>query len=263
MLVYNSLILKKTITMRRKKARNKRKKKSWKAPGRPKKGKRKKKKKRDPNAIEDEYDLQKHYNSWYTDTYPYVVSCGTPYASMSIYQAAKAKAKGYTKGYPDYVEHDPRFIIQQNRDLIRIKFIPGRFIEFKTPKGKGIVSKEQTQVKKALERRGYVSEILNDYNETIEKTKQYKKEATPYYNGWITINKRNFKINIPKSTRKVTVPGRSKRIRKTSRSKSKSGRRPKVRRTISGKIRKKNKRKRGVVKKRKTVKIQQQVIIVE
>jgi len=215
--------------------------------------KRRKRAKKDKDIIEDEYDLQKSYNKWYTGSYPYVVSCGTPYANMSIFQAAKAKAKGYIKGFPDYAEYDPRLIIEYNNDYIRIKFIPGRFIEFKTPKGTGVVSKEQVLVLKGLKRRGYSTEVLNDYQMSKKRTRFYKK-GFPYYNGWITINKKDFKIRLPRSSPKIILPGRKVKKTKTRLTTGRSKRVHTIKSTNITTRRRRRRRKRKQVKRRKNVK---------
>ena len=144
----------------------------------------------------NEDQLQIKYNNWYTKKYPRTVSCGTPYAYLGPRTAAKVKAKGYKKGYPDYVEHDPRLLIKSEEDCVMIKFYPGKVNEFKTPTGKGRTSVYQADVLNNLWNRGYYSGTCNNLDKAKLATKKYK-ECIPYFRGWIKIDLITGKVEIP------------------------------------------------------------------
>ena len=155
---------------------------------------------------ENEYELQKGYHEWYRRKHSYAPSNGCPYVNMrSPAVRTKVLKKGYLTGLPDYVEYDPRIFIGEDEDEIKLRIIPGKFIEFKTPKGTGKVRPCQKKVGAALKRRGYMVLTSNDLDESKENTEKYRK-GIPLYRGIITINKRTHKVSFPKPPRKVKLP---------------------------------------------------------
>jgi len=179
---------------------------------------------------ENEYELQKSYHEWYKKKHPYAPSNGCPYVNMRS-PAARTKVlkKGYLTGLPDYVEYDPRAFIGEDENEIKIRIVPAKFIEFKTPKGTGKLRQCQKRVGSALRRRGYMVLTSNDFEESKTSTTKYR-NGIPLYNGIITINKKTHKITFPKPPRKVKLPipliRKSKKIKKNqySRKKKRTGR---------------------------------------
>lgn len=157
---------------------------------------------------EDEYELQAGYHKYLSTTYPNTISCGTPYCNMPRGTATKVRMKGYLPGYPDYVEHDPRLIVQRRNDVIRLKIIPGRVIEFKSPNGKGRVSPNQKNVLENLRNRGFYTSVISNLHNARIITQTYKR-CIPIYRGWITIDLKSGNITFPKRKRgEKTLPGR-------------------------------------------------------
>jgi hypothetical protein len=177
-----------------------------------------KKTKAKPNekTVSNEYELQKQYHSWYSSKFS-CISCGTPYSNMGIKARMKAKKKGYLKGYPDYVEHDPRMKLTKDGNLIKLKIIPGKVVEFKSPSGKGHLSKEQSNVLQSLKERGFKTNVVKDLKIAKKKTMKYKNETIPIYNGWITIDLEKKQITYPTGNQeqiKMEEQVRKKNIRK-------------------------------------------------
>jgi len=173
-----------------------------------KRTKKKRTKKKSENP-EDEYELQSAYHKWYATKFPSTTSCGTPYCNMARRTATKVKMKGYLPGYPDYVELDPRVIILRKKNKIKIRFYPGKVIEFKSPNGKGRVSKNQKNVLSNLENRGFlVSKGTNNLEDAINTTKNYKKKSIPVFKGWITINLKDGNVLFPSKRKSKVLPGR-------------------------------------------------------
>jgi hypothetical protein len=184
----------------------KRKRKSTKSKKRPKKKRKIGNSDNDIVLKDTEYKLQKAYHEWETDEYPYIVSSGTPYVGMRDFRTiTKVKKKGYLKGYPDYVKHDPRMWFEENEYKIRIKVVPSEFFEFKNTQGTGVVSEEQEHVLSALDRRGYGNHVVNDLEKAKQLTIQHK-TGYPLYKGWIEIDKRDFSIILPSAPKKVILP---------------------------------------------------------
>jgi hypothetical protein len=74
--------------------------------------------------------------------------------------------KGYTAGQPDIIITDP------------FNGYIGFAIEFKTPRGTGVVSPKQFSVLYRLEERGYRTLISNDYTEIVLEIHKYFQEDT-------------------------------------------------------------------------------------
>jgi hypothetical protein len=179
----------------------------------------------DEECVINEYQLQKTYHKWYREKWPYAVSSSCPYTSMNgttkkaIIQRQKEKNKGYLRGYPDYVHHDPRLEIDQDDDYIYLEFVPAEFFEFKHPSGDYDLRPCQRTVKKALERRGHRVHKVDDLKKAKKLTKRHRK-GVPLYKGRIAINKRTFKFTFPKSPPKVRLPTlKEKKKRRKDRSK--------------------------------------------
>ncbi len=176
----------------------------------------------DEEDPENEYELQSYYHSWYRRKYPLAPSNGCPYICMrNPATRTKVLRKGYLTGLPDYVEYDPRIFIGESKNEIKIKVIPGKFIEFKTPKGTGRVRPCQKKVCAALKRRGYMVLTSDDLGESRSSTIKYRK-GVPLYNGIITINKKTHKVTFPRAPRKIKLP--IPVIRKTSKMKKRAPR---------------------------------------
>lgn len=77
----------------------------------------------------------------------------------------KSFNQGYLKGSPDLVINNLH------------KSYTGFAIEFKSPKGTGTISQEQTNMLKAYERNGFKTLISNDYDEIIERLIEYFKDV--------------------------------------------------------------------------------------
>jgi len=138
---------------------------------------------------ENEYELQVAFNNWYRSKYKYDVTCGTPYEKRSIRTAQISKNKGYIAGYPDYTIHDPRFSLSIDPDTfeISIKIFHGVFIEFKTPTGKGRLSKAQKLQKQMLESRSYLYCIIDDLKAGKDIIRTYKKNFMPMTNSNLSV----------------------------------------------------------------------------
>lgn len=91
----------------------------------------------------------------------YCASAGGMFTSMK--QAIKMKATGYVKGFPDLQICEPNG-----------KYF-GLFIEVKTEKG--VVSKEQKEWIKQLNKRGYYATYVKGFDEAIKVIDGYFKGA--------------------------------------------------------------------------------------
>ena len=89
----------------------------------------------------------------------YCASAGGMFTSMK--QAIKMKATGYVKGFPDLQICEPNG-----------KYF-GLFIEVKTEKG--VVSKEQKEWIKQLNKRGYYATYVKGFDEAIKVIDDYFK----------------------------------------------------------------------------------------
>lgn len=165
----------------------------------------------DEEGVINEYQLQKAYNKWYKDKWPLAVASSCPYTSIegnttqAIIKRAKEKYKGYQTGYPDYVHHDPRLVIEEDDDYIYMEFIPAEFFEFKHPNGEYDLRPCQKQVKKALERRGHRVHKVTSLSLGKKLTKRHRR-GVPLYRGKIKLNKRTLEFKFPKSPPKVELP---------------------------------------------------------
>jgi len=196
---------------------------------------------------DDEYTLQKCFHKWYISNFPNSVSCGCPYTNMArVTYRGKGKPrkskgnyslinainqKGYLKGYPDYVIHDPRIFKCEDKKSINLKFCAGLFFEFKTPKGGGVTSVHQKSVHRALRRRGHEVIVTNDFEYAKQRTLSYRL-GYPLYKGEVKISKRNFKIDLPREPARVNLLARQKikKVRKmVQRRKKKKSRKKKKR----------------------------------
>lgn len=93
---------------------------------------------------------------------------------------------------------DPRIEVIKSKDgFIKIIIIPGLFIEFKTPKGTGIVSPEQENVLTMLKERGYKTFVVNNLSDAKRIIYEYEKKKE-LYNGTIEIHPKDYKILLPK-----------------------------------------------------------------
>jgi len=155
----------------------------------------------------NEHDLECEYNKWYVETYPYDISCYTPYAYMHPGTYRKVKMAGYQPGYPDRFEPDPRILIQWEGNILKIRVFHGKFDECKNPNKRGRVSKDQKLVLASLHNRGYCTFIMDDLEVGKETTKAYKK-SIPLYNGWIEIDTKDKIVNLPKCPEVIELPGR-------------------------------------------------------
>jgi len=190
---------------------------------------------------DDEYTLQKCYSKWYIANFPNSVSCGCPYTNMmqTSFRGKRNKGKpgrskkgrnyalinainqkGYLKGYPDWVAHDPRVFVRYEDDAIFLKFVPGFFIEFKTPKGGGVTSAHQKSVHRALRRRGHDVIVTNDFDYAKKRTLSFRR-GFPLYKGEIKISKKTLRVDLPREPTRVNLLARQKikKVRKMAQQK--------------------------------------------
>ena len=83
----------------------------------------------------------------------------------TVQKRSQSYHKGYRGGQPD-------LLILNNHKTYR-----GFAIEFKTPKGDGVVSEKQQCFLEALEQNGYKTLVSNDYDEIIVELTQYFQEV--------------------------------------------------------------------------------------
>lgn len=162
----------------------------------------------------NEYELQSDFHKWYATSHPSTISSATPYVNMKHGTATKTKRKGYLKGFPDYLIEDPRFKIRKNKKYIKLCFCSGIRIEFKTPKGNGIISKYQKNVLKVLNNRGYISVVINDLDTAKSLVQNYEKDWIPYYNSDLKINIEKKKFIIPLNLNKCKIASRIEKKKK-------------------------------------------------
>ena len=195
------------------------------------KKKRKKKKKKvlkiDYNNPQTEEHLQTAFHRWYIYNYPEDASTGTPYAYMHFKTRKIVKDKGYLRGWADYEIDDPRMKIVEDltSNTTHIEILSGYKFEFKSPTGKGKISKDQKIVARALRRRGIITYFVDNLDDAKEITKEWKK-MYPIYRGNISIDFSNQQINYPNPPKiDYILPGREEVIKKRKRIRAKKRKR--------------------------------------
>lgn len=116
--------------------------------------------------IENEYDLHTKVVSFIRRFYDKaIITAGLGELQDSSNKRIQSYKKGYTKGQPD--------LIIQNMH----KRYSGMCIEFKTPLGNGVVSKEQKELLESYEESGYKCLISNDYDLIINEINDYMRDV--------------------------------------------------------------------------------------
>jgi prophage antirepressor-like protein len=112
--------------------------------------------------IENEYDLHTKVVHFLKNQYPEsLISCGLGELQTTAQKRIKSNKMGYQKGLPDLTISN-----------LHSKY-NGFVIEFKTPNGKGVVSKAQRDMILKYERNGFKTLISNNYDECIMEIVEY------------------------------------------------------------------------------------------
>lgn len=110
----------------------------------------------------NESDLHKHVVAWIRRYRPeLILTPGLGELQSTDETRMDAWAKGYTRGTCD-------LIIMNDHAFHR-----GMCIEFKTPKGTGVLSDDQKSFLEKMRANGYHILVSNDYDETIEEIRKY------------------------------------------------------------------------------------------
>lgn len=116
--------------------------------------------------IENEYDLHTKVVAYIRRFHEKaIITAGLGELQDSSNKRIQSYKKGYMKGQPD--------LIIQNIN----KYYSGMCIEFKTPLGNGVVSKEQKELLESYEDGGYKCLISNDYDMIIKEINDYMRDV--------------------------------------------------------------------------------------
>ena len=116
--------------------------------------------------IEDEYDLHTKVVSYIRRFHDKaIITAGLGELQDTSNKRIQSYKKGYMKGQPD-------LLIQNHH-----KIYSGMCIEFKTPLGKGVVSKEQEELLRRYEDNGYKCLISNDYDLIVIEINKYMRDV--------------------------------------------------------------------------------------
>jgi hypothetical protein len=116
--------------------------------------------------IENEIDLNTKVVNFLKNQYPEsLFSASLGELQDSSYKRVKANKMGYCNGEPDLKINNYH------------KVYSGFVIEFKSPTGKGVVSKNQTKMLKKYKRNNFKTLITNNYDECILQIAEYMRDT--------------------------------------------------------------------------------------
>jgi prophage antirepressor-like protein len=116
--------------------------------------------------IENEFDLHTKVVHFLKNQYPEsLFSAGLGELQDTVQKRIKSSKMGYQKGMPDLTISN-----------LHSKY-NGFVIEFKTPNGKGVVSKAQRNMIKKYKRNGFKTLISNDYDQCIMEIVEYMRNT--------------------------------------------------------------------------------------
>jgi len=216
--------------------------------------------KRKKGPPKNEYQLQCHYHDWDESKFPHDISTGMPDMKTSC-DRQKATKKGYMTGYPDWQSNDPRVDEMWEGDQkCKLRFYPGRFIEFKHPNGKGYLSKDQRRVHHNLDRRGYFVIPKGSDMATLKEETQKYKSLIPLYKGEIIIDFEKRTVTYPEKQKLILPPRRGltkehrTRVRRNRRIEQLKKKRKTPKPVVIKRTKKRGIRKQTKLKRRKTKK---------
>ena len=116
--------------------------------------------------IENEMDLHVKVVSFLKKRYPHSLFTVTLGANQdTVHKRIDSFKKGYLHGYPDLIINNLH------------KHYTGFCIEFKSPKGNGVLSPDQSMILLQYQNNGFKTLVSNDYDHIIEQLIEYFRDV--------------------------------------------------------------------------------------
>ena len=116
--------------------------------------------------IENEMDLHVKVDSFLQKRYPHSLFTVTLSENQdTVYKRIDSFKKGYLRGSPDLIINNLH------------KHYTGFCIEFKSPKGNGILSPDQSMILLQYQNNGFKTLVSNDYDHIIEQVVEYFRDV--------------------------------------------------------------------------------------
>ena len=116
--------------------------------------------------IENEMDLHVKVVSFLKKRYPHSLFTVTLYENQdTVHKRINSFKKGYLRGSPDLIINNLH------------KHYTGFCIEFKSPKGNGVLSPDQSMILRQYQSNGFKTLVSNDYDQIIEQIIEYFRDV--------------------------------------------------------------------------------------